>query len=449
MKPLPSSFNGRVVTAESSDFATAAATVYGGFDEVPAAVAYAVDANDVAIAVRHASENGIELAVRGGGHSPAGHSLSDGGLVLDLSALNEIAIDTDARTATAGAGLTAGAYATATAEHGLATGFGDTGTVSIGGITLAGGAGFLTRAHGLTIDNLISARVVTANGEAIEASATEHPDLFWAIRGGGGNFGVVTELTYRLHPLEQVTGGILALPATAEVMRGFAKAADAAPRSLSTICSVMVAPPMPFLPTELHGKPVMLAFMCDSGDPNDAEEVYRPFRELDEVLADMIATIPYPQMFPPEGPPGGPPPVVALSTAMTDSIDEVADDVIDLLAEPLGAMRAFQFRVLGGAVQDVAADATAYSHRESRIMANAVIAVEDRAQLPQALARTEGLLDGLAQRGGSYPGFLAANDPAARERVYSADAWAKLRRIKREYDPANLFSRNHNITPAV
>jgi FAD/FMN-containing dehydrogenase len=449
VKSLPASFGGKVVTAQSPDFSAAAATVYGGFDLTPAAVAYATDANDVAVAVRHASEHGIKLAVRGGGHSPAGHSLTDGGLVLDLSALNAITIDPDARTATAGAGLTAGAYAAATAEHGLATGFGDTGTVSIGGITLAGGAGFLTRSYGLTIDNLLRAQVVTANGDIVEASITEHPDLFWAIRGGGGNFGVVTELTYRLHPLKQVTGGLLALPATAHAMREFAQAADAAPRSLSTICSVMVAPPMPFLPTELHGKPVMLAFMCDSGDLDLADEVYRPFREVGEVLADMIAPIPYPQMFPPEGANEGPAPVVALSTAMTDSIDEIADDVVELIAEPLGAMRAFQFRVLGGAVQDVAPDATAYSHRDRLIMANAVIVTGDSAELPQAWARAEGLLDGLTDRGGCYPGFLAANDDASRQRVYNADAWAKLRRIKREYDAANLFSRNHNITPAA
>ncbi|PKQ18460.1 MAG: FAD-linked oxidase, partial [Actinobacteria bacterium HGW-Actinobacteria-8] len=388
--------------ASDAAFAKAATVFYGGDDTIPAAVAYARDLDDVVVAVRHARENDLEIAVRGGGHSPARHGLTDGGLVLDVSGLDSMSVDPDTRTATAGAGLTAGAYTASAAEHGLATGFGDTGTVSIGGITVAGGAGFLSRASGLTIDNLLRAQVVTADGDVVEASEREHPDLFWALRGGGGNFGVVTELTFRLHPVAKVTGGMLVLPATADIIRGFAAAAEAAPRSLSAVSTAMIAPPMPFLPPELHGTAVLLSFMCDSGDAAAAPAVYQPFRDLGGVLADMIAPIPYPQMFPPEGNAGAPAPIVALSTAMVDSIDSVADAVVGALANPIGAMQAFQFRILGGAVRDMPHEATAYAHRDRLIMANAVVAVTDRDELPQAWARVNGLTAHLADGQGAY-----------------------------------------------
>jgi FAD/FMN-containing dehydrogenase len=449
MRSLPENFRGRVVLADDAAFAKATTVIYGGFDTTPAAVAYARDVDDVVVAVRHAREHGLEIAVRGGGHSPARHSLTDGGLVLDVSGLDSMSVNLDERTATAGAGLRAGAYTATAAKHGLATGFGDTGTVSIGGITLVGGAGFLSRAFGLTIDNLLRAQVVTADGDVVEATEREHPDLFWGLRGGGGNFGVVTELTFRLQPVAQVTGGMLVLPATADTIRGFAAAAEAAPRSLSAVATAMVAPPMPFLPPELHGTAVLLSFMCDSGDPSAAPTVYEPFRDLGEVLADMIAPIPYPQMFLPEGNADAPAPIVALSTAMVDSIDSVADAVVDSLAKPIGAMQAFQFRILGAAVRDVPHEATAYAHRDRLIMANSVVAVTDRDELPQAWARVKGLTEHLADDQGAYPGFSADAGEPAIERLYGAETRARLGRVKSAYDPTNLFHRNHNITPAA
>lgn len=245
---LRAAVKGRVLTPEDAGYDEARAVFYGGFDRRPAAIVKVADGADVSRVVLLARESGVELAVRAGGHSGAGYGVSDGGIVIDLRDLKALDIDVENRTAWAGGGLTAGEYTAEAGKHGLATGFGDTGTVGIGGITLGGGVGFLVRKYGLTIDDLLAAEVVTADGQLLHVDDEHHPDLFWAIRGGGGNFGVVTRFKFRLHPVDQVVGGMLILPATPEVISGFVAAADAAPEELSTIANVMSAPPMPFLP---------------------------------------------------------------------------------------------------------------------------------------------------------------------------------------------------------
>src|SRR5207249_1226912 len=228
--------------------------MYGGIDKRPAVIVQVADANEVARVVKLARETELELAVRGGGHSVAGHSVSEGGIVLDLRAMKALDIDAAARTAWAESGLTAREVSVAAAEHGLAIGFGDTGSVGIGGITLGGGVGYLVRKHGLTIDSLLAADIVTADGQLHRVDADHEPDLFWAIRGGGGNFGVATRFRYRLRELPGIVGGILVLPATAETVAGFIAAAEAAPDELSTIADVMNCPPMPFVAEEHHGE---------------------------------------------------------------------------------------------------------------------------------------------------------------------------------------------------
>src|SRR5215208_3630272 len=194
----------------------------------------------------------------------------------------------------------AGEYTTAAGAHGLATGFGDTGSVGMGGITLGGGVGYLVRKHGLTIDDLISAEMVTADGELLRVDAETHPDLFWAIRGGGGNFGVATRFQYRLHEVDTIVGGMMILPATPDVISSFVAAADAAPEELSTIANVMVAPPMPFLPSEAHGQLVIMALLCYAGEVDEGERVVAPFRALAEPIVDMVKPMPYPEIYPPE-----------------------------------------------------------------------------------------------------------------------------------------------------
>src|SRR5215218_84707 len=275
-------FDGRVIAPEDDAYDVARAVFYGSRNRRPAAIVRAKDAADVSRVVTLAREKGLELAVKSGGHSLAGHSVSEGGIVLDLSQMKGLEIDVEARTAWAEAGLTAGEYTAAVGAHGLATGFGDTGSVGIGGITLGGGAGFLVRKHGLTIDSLLAAEIVTADGELLCVDAETHPDLFWAIRGGGGNFGVATRFKFRLHEVDEIVGGMHVLPATPDTIASFIAEAEAAPDELSTIANVMVAPPMPFFPAAAHGKLVIVALMAYAGEVEDGERTIAPFRSLAE-----------------------------------------------------------------------------------------------------------------------------------------------------------------------
>ena len=228
-------FNGRVIAPDDPRYEQARTVFYGGVDRCPAAIVRVADAGDVSRLVSVAREAGIELAIRSGGHSNAGHSTTEGGIVLDLSGMKDLQINVQEHTAWAETGLTAGEYVTAAAAHGLTTGFGDTGTVGLGGITLGGGVGYLVRKHGLTIDNLLAAEVVTADGQLLYVDDKNHPDLFWAIRGGGGNFGVATRFQFKLHAVDLILGGMLVLPATPDAIASFIALAESAPDELSTI----------------------------------------------------------------------------------------------------------------------------------------------------------------------------------------------------------------------
>ena len=273
---LDSAVRGRVIGPDHDEYDRARTVILAGIDHRPAVIVKVADADDVAHVVQLARDTGLELAVRSGGHSGAGHSVTDGGIVIDVSEMKGLEIDVAGRTAWAETGLTAAELTTALAEHGLAVGFGDTGSVGIGGITLGGGVGYLVRAFGLTIDDVLAADIVTADGMLHRVDADHDPDLFWAIRGGGGNFGVVTRFQYRLHEVGSVLGGMLILPATADTVAGFIAAADAAPEALSTIANVMPCPPMPFVPEEAHGSLVIFAIMVCVGDPDDRGTRDRP-----------------------------------------------------------------------------------------------------------------------------------------------------------------------------
>ena len=272
---LRADLNGELIAPDDPRYDDARGVFFTGFGARPAAIVRAADASDVSSVVNLARETGAELAVRSGGHSRAGHGTSEGGIVLDLSEMNAMEIDADGRTAWVQTGVKAGDYTRATGERGLATGFGDTATVGVGGITLSGGIGFLVRKHGLTIDDLLGAEVVTADGELLEVDDENHPDLFWALRGGGGNFGVATRLRFRLHEVDVVLGGMLMLPASAGLIAGLVAAAEAAPEELSVIANVIKAPPLPFIPAEQHGKPVVMALMVYAGDVEAGRECDR------------------------------------------------------------------------------------------------------------------------------------------------------------------------------
>jgi len=446
-RQLRAAVDGRVVTTDDADYDQARALFYGGFDRRPQAIVWPTDTSEVAQVVSLAAERGLELAVRGGGHSSAGHSVCDGGIVLDLSELKALEIDTAQRTAWAQTGLTAGAVTTEAARHGLAVGFGDAASVGIGGITLGGGVGYLARKHGLTIDNLLAAELVTADGRTVGTDADTHPELFWAIRGGGGNFGVATRLQFQLHELDGVVGGMLLLPATAETVAGFIAAAEAAPEELSAIANVMPAPPLPFIPEQEHGRLVVLALICFAGDPEAGERALAPFRALATPLADLVRPIGYPELYPPEE--EGFHPTVVGHTMFLDRLDtQAAATIVEHLQASDAAMRAAQLRVLGGAIARVPDDATAYAHRQRRIMVNLAAfyqGPDDRAGRQQWVERFATALSPVDD--GAYVNFLGDDGPARIRQAYPGPTWERLVAVKRRWDPTNLFRHNYNIRP--
>ena len=445
---LREGLRGRVIGPEDPGYDDARGIFYGGFDRRPAAIVRAADATEVSRVVSLARETGLELAVRSGGHSSAGHSTTEGGLVLDLRDMKALDFDVDGRTAWAETGLTAGEFTTAAAAHGLAVGFGDAGSVGIGGITLGGGVGFLLRKHGLTIDSLLAADIVTADGQLLRADADTHPDLFWAIRGGGGNFGVATRFRFRLHEVGTIVGGILILPATPDVIASFIAEAEAAPEELSTIANVMPAPPMPFVPAEHHGRLVVMAILAHAGAVEAGEHAVAPFRRLATPIADMVKPMPYPEIYLADEEDYHP--TAVARTMFMDAVDHgVAETIVERLRASDAEMRVAQLRVLGGAMTRVPADATAFAHRTSRIMVNVAAfyeGPEDRAVREEWVSRFAAALR--QDDAGAYVNFLGDEGPARVRDAYPGSTWDSLAAVKRRYDPTNLFRLNQNIPPA-
>jgi FAD/FMN-containing dehydrogenase len=439
---------GRVIAPEDAEYDEARTVFLGSVDRRPTAIIRVADANDVSRVISLARDTGLELAVRSGGHSAAGYGVTDGGIVLDLSEMKALEIDVEQRTVWAETGLTAGEYTNAVGAYGLATGFGDTSSVGIGGITLGGGIGYLVRKHGLTIDSLIAADVVTADGQLLRVDAETHPDLFWAIRGGGGNFGVATRFQFRLCEVGTVVGGMMILPATPDTIASFIAESEAAPEELTTIANVMPAPPMPFISAEHHGQIVILALMTYAGDVDYGQRALAPFRALATPIVDMVRPMPYPQIYPPDE--EGYHPVATTRTLFMDVIDrDVSAMIIEHLRASTASMAVAQLRVLGGALARVPVEATAFAHRKSRIMVNvaAISGRPDEAAVHEAWATT--LAAALRQGdSGAYVNFLGDEGEARVREVYPGPTWDRLMAIKSRYDPTNLFRLNQNIPPA-
>jgi FAD/FMN-containing dehydrogenase len=445
---LPAGLTGRVITAADLDYDKLRAVMYGGYDKRPGAIVRVANADDVAAAIACAKDAGLELAVRSGGHSASGHSTTQGGLVIDVRDLDGIDIDAANRTVWVGAGVTAIALTEALAPHNLIVGFGDAGTVGISGITLGGGVGYLARKYGLSIDSLLAVELVTADGKLLLADEANHPELFWALRGGGGNFGVVTRLKFQLHPLPAFTGGMLLLPATAETIAGFVAAARAAPEELSTIANVMPAPPMPFLPADAVGKMVIIGMLAYAGEPEAAEKALAPFRALAKPLADFVKPGPYASMYPPEDPDYHPM-AVSVNLLVNRIGKSEAETILGYLEESDAALRVCQIRVLGGALGRVEPSATAYAHRKSPIMVNLAAFYEGEADKPAKQAWLADFLEALNQGDeGAYVNFVGDEGPARVRAAYPGHTWDRLRQVTRAYDPQNLFRLNQNIPPA-
>ena len=422
------------------------ALYFTSVDRRPDVIVRPADAADVARVVTIARDTESRLSVRNGGHSFACHGVRDGGIVLDTRSLRDLDIDVERRVARAGAGLSAGEYTKATNAHGLATGFGDAPSVGISGITLGGGIGFLHRRNGMTIDHLLGAEVVTADGRVVRADAESHEDLYWAIRGGGGGFGVVTQLEYRLEPVDRVLGGMLMLPATPESLVTLLELAYAAPDELSLIAAVMPAPPMPFIPAEAHGSMMMMVTLVYAGDIAEGERVVAPFRALAKPLLDAVRPMRYPEIY--DGHADAPhPAAVTLHTRFIESLDvDAAARLFERLRTGSAPLRMAQFRPLGGALARVPADATAFAHRDRHFIATTGAMFERPEQHAEFAAWAEAAAADLAESApGAYIGFMGAEGDARVAEAYPGATGARLARIKRQYDPMNVFDGNHGV----
>lgn len=448
IESLEQRLGGRLVTAQSPDYEDMRKLAHANWDCRPLLIARVANAPDLADVVDFARRHQLEIAVRSGGHSVCGHSAVDNGVVIDLRDLKQLDIDTVNMTAWVGSGLTAGDVTAALDRHKLAIGFGDSAGVGIAGLTLGGGVGYLTRKFGLTIDALIGAEIVTASGSILMIDDENHPDLFWAVRGGGGNFGVVTRFRYKLNALPCFSGGPLVLPANAATLASFVAAARQAPDELTAILMVMKAPPAPFIPTNMVGKTVLMAMMAYVGPEEDANRVLAPFRALAMPIADLVSPGPLSMMYMPEE--ADQAPNMSVRAAFVDDLDiRGTQKLLDRFERSKAAMQLAQIRVLGGAMKRVPNTATAFGQRDAEILVGFIALDPDPGMQKQNEKWVEAAVADLG--GNSRPGyvnFLTQDRGDAVQRAYGKENWQRLMAIKQAYDPSNLFSRNHNIATA-
>jgi len=428
-----------------------ARTVFNGMiDRRPRVIVRCTGAADVVAGILLAREAGLPLAIKAGGHGVNGHAVCDDGIMLDLSPLKRIEVDPEARVVRAQAGVNWGEFDAATQAHGLATTGGRVTTTGIAGLTLGAGSGWLERMFGYTSHNLLAAEVVTADGRLIRASEDENADLFWGLRGGGGNFGVVTQFEYRLHEVgPMVTGGMILWPMeqAGEVLRFYRDWMEAAPDEISGAAAVVIAPPEEFVPAELQGKPVFAVIPISFGDP----ELLRPIREFGSPLADLVSAMPYlevQKLFDPGSPWG------FLNYWKAEVVEELSDEVIDLNlahgAEIHAPLSATLFQPLGGALARVPDDATAINANAGRWVVHALSVWETEAESEYEVA--------WVRRWGEFmEPFVRAGVPltfsgdTGDERVratFGEKKYARLVALKAKYDPENLFRLNQNIKPS-
>jgi hypothetical protein len=434
---------------DSPDFDEARKVVNFKVDRRPLAIVRPANAHDVAATVKFARAHDLPLTIRSGGHSLAQYSVIEGAIVVHLSSMKRIEVDPDTRIARVQTGVNSAEIAAAASPHGLALTTGDTYSVGIGGLTTGGGIGYMARQYGLTIDNLLSAQVVTAAGEIVTASPFEHPDLFWAIRGGGGNFGIVTEFTFRLAPVSQILGGQILLPATREVIRGYLDYSIAAPEELTTIANLIIAPPFPHVPQELVGQQVFEIQVCWTGSVEDGERALAPLRALATPLLDTVGLMPYPEIYKLTAHYAEPHGASIRSMFADDLSDAAIDAAIDAMRNASSPFSLIQFRGLGGAFARVDTSATAFAHRERRYFLAIIAVWLDPAQDETVHAGwTKGLWESVRDEGaGVYVNFLEREGAERIRDAYPATTYARLAEVKQKYDPDNLFRFNQNISP--
>lgn len=442
---------GELVAPGDADYEDARLVHNGMIDKRPAVVVRVANAGDVMATVRYARDNSLDLSIRGGGHSGPGFGTNDGGVVIDFSRMRGVRVDPNAKTARAESGTTWGDFNAATHAFGLATTGGIISTTGIAGLTLGGGIGYLTRGNGLSLDNLVSADVVTADGQLLVASENENADLFWAIRGGGGNFGVCTSLEYKLHPVQNVYWGPMfyEIEETENILRFYRDYIKDAPEEMGAFPAFQIAPPLPFIPKDRHGNMFAAIVACWSGDPKEGERQFKAFHDVAEVKAEMVGPVPYP----------------AINAAFDDLfprgirqywkgnfVKELTDEAIAAHVEhgpnAPTVSSTMHLYPINGACHRVDADATAFGHRDADFSMSIIAAWGDPSMDEANTKWVRDYSDAIAPYSevGGYVNFMDDDDDE-RVRANYGSNYDRLVDIKRKYDPDNLFKVNQNIVP--
>jgi FAD/FMN-containing dehydrogenase len=449
---LKRDFSGVIVTPDSNEYGEARHIHNLLTDAYPALIMRPQHAQDVVAAVKFATANVLRIAVRGGGHNNGGFATVDDGIVIDMSSMNTVRTNPDEQIIYVEGGAKAGEVTAAAMKHGMIVPFGDSPSVGVGGITLGGGVGWLTRKFGMTIDSLLAVEIVTAAGEILHANDKEHSDLFWAVRGGGGNFGVVTAFEFRMHPIDTVLGGMLLLPATRDVISKTIDLALEAPDDLTIISMVGPMMPMPGVPENLIGTLAFTLMPVWAGDLEAGKQALAPFRALATPFADMIEPMPFSKMYDDTGAP-----IERYSSYtrafMADQLDDKAIDAILAAVSPEGrpqspAMNVIQIRILGGAMARVPTDATAFAHRTAPLLAAIASVGFDPSTLEEQQKWADAAYDATRHAAtGAYLNFLENEGDDRIREAYPAETYRRLAEIKRAYDPDNVFRLNQNIQP--
>jgi len=450
---LRGQLKGEVILPGDATYDEARAIWNAMIDKRPGVIVRCLTTADVVTTVNFARDSGMLLAVRGGGHNIAGSALCDGGIVIDLSKMKAAKVDAAARRVTVEGGATLGDLDAATQVHGLATPVGINSTTGIAGLTLGGGFGWLSRKHGMTVDNLESAEVVTAKGEVVRASATENPDLFWALRGGGGNVGVVTRFEFRLHPVgPDLLSGLVVYPLAQakSILQQYREFMAKAPDELSVWTVLRQAPPLPFLPPEVHGKEVVVLALLYAGDPKKGEPLVEPLRKFGTPVGEHVGVMPYTawqQAFDPLLTPGAR--NYWKSHNFTKLDDRLFDTVIDFIGRLPSSQCEIFFGAIGGATTRPSPDSAAYPHRDALYVMNVHGRWDSPAEDAAGIRWSRDYFNASAPfaSGGAYVNFLTAEETDRVRAAYGPN-YDRLAKVKRQYDPGNLFRTNWNVVPA-
>ncbi|TDN58981.1 FAD-binding oxidoreductase [Paraburkholderia sp. BL10I2N1] len=454
VEELTGAIRGQVLQPGNPAFDEARRIWNGMIDRRPALIVFCAGVADIRRAVAFARDNNLLLAVRGGGHNIAGTAICDDGLVIDLSQMKSVRIDPAARRAYVEPGNTLADFDHEAQAFGLATPLGINSTTGVSGLTLGGGFGWLSRKYGLSVDNLISADVITADGELLHASADEHEDLFWAIRGGGGNFGIVTMFEFELHPVgPEVFGGLVVLPfeQAKTALTKYHAAAGAMPEELTVWSVLRLAPPLPFLPPEIHGKPVIVFAICYTGEVENGPRAVDEIRHFGTALGEHVGPMPYAawqKAFDPLLTSG------ARNYWKSHNLAELPDGLLDHLIDAIGKLPSPECEIffghIAGETTRIATDATAYANRDAKFVMNVHGRWRDASDDERCIAWARAFFESTAAfaLGSVYVNFMTQDETERVGAAYGPN-WERLVAIKSRYDPHNFFCQNQNIKPTA